>query len=63
MTRPIRIQPGWSTPIVVDYQAPSLLMRFLGMLREKARCPMRSQGKCPGLEHCHDCAWSDLRTR
>ena len=61
MTRTPRFQPGWATPIVVDYGAPSLLLRFLGLFRDKEACRMREIGNCPGLDHCHDCAWSDLK--
>jgi hypothetical protein len=58
MLEKFRYQPGWSTPIVVDYDKPSLFARFLGLAREQTRCLARRQGRCPGLDHCHDCSWS-----
>ena len=53
-------RPGWETPIVVDYNKPSFLSWLLGFRGERKHCVMRRQGKCPGLDHCHDCAWSPL---
>jgi hypothetical protein len=56
-----RFQPGWSTPIVVDYRKPSFLAWLLGLAAERRACPARRQGQCPGLDQCHDCAWSTER--
>ena len=32
--------------------------RLLGWADEHKSCLARRQGKCPGLDQCHDCAWS-----
>jgi len=53
-----RYQPGWATPIAVDYDKASFLAWLLGHTREQTHCLARRQGKCPGLDHCHDCSWS-----
>jgi hypothetical protein len=58
MAQKFRYQPGWATPIVVDYDKPSFLAWLLGFAREQPHCLARRQGKCPGLDHCHDCSWS-----
>lgn len=55
MQQPIFFQPGWAMPIVVEHRA-SFFEWFLG-LAPKA-CLARRQGRCPGLDQCHDCAWS-----
>jgi len=55
----LRFQPGWSTPIVVDYRLPSFLAWLLRAGSERRSCRARLQGKCPGLDQCHDCSWSD----
>lgn len=56
----LSFRPGWETPILVDYSKPSFLSWLLGFRGERQHCVMRRQGKCPGLDHCHDCAWSSL---
>ncbi len=53
-------QPGWATPIIVRHQ-PSFFATFLRLRDESGRCAARKQGKCPGLDHCHDCNWSKQR--
>lgn len=53
-----RFQPGWATPVVVDYRKPTLFAWFLGLFRGEARCLAEKQGRCPGRDQCHDCAWS-----
>ncbi|HEX6157887.1 MAG TPA: hypothetical protein VFZ54_17810 [Burkholderiales bacterium] len=58
----LRFQPGWSTPIEVDYRKPSFLAWLLGFETTRARCRARRQGHCPGLDQCHDCTWSDERS-
>ena len=58
MFEKFRYQPGWATPIVLDYDKPSFIAWFLGLVREQPHCLARRQGKCPGLDHCHDCSWS-----
>ena len=63
MTKAPKFQPGWCTPLVIDYRKPSFLSWLLGFKGEREHCTMRRQGKCPGLDHCHDCAWSDQETR
>ena len=61
MYKDFRYQPGWATPIAVDYGKLSFLAWFLGIGREREYCQARRQGRCPGLDHCHDCAWSSQR--
>lgn len=56
-------QPGWSTPITVDYRKPSFIAWLLGIAHEREFCRARRQGRCPGLEHCPDCTWSQQRRR
>jgi hypothetical protein len=58
MSDKFRFQPGWSTPIAVDYSKPSFLAWLLGFAEESDSCRARRQGNCPGLDQCHDCAWS-----
>lgn len=53
-----RFQPGWSTPIAVDYSKPSFIAWLLGFGEDGHSCRARRQGKCPGLDQCHDCNWS-----
>lgn len=57
----VRFQPGWATPVVVDYGKPSFLAWLLGWNDGHKECLARRQGKCPGLDQCHDCAWSGAR--
>lgn len=52
-------QPGWDTPVVVDHSNWSFVAWFLRLFGERKHCLTRQQGKCPGLDHCHDCAWSE----
>jgi hypothetical protein len=42
---------------------PSFFATFLRFASERGRCNARKQGKCPGLDHCHDCSWSRQRAR
>ena len=51
-------QPGWSMPIAVDYRNFSFLGWLLGRRDETRACLARRQGRCPGRDQCHDCAWS-----
>lgn len=52
---------GWSTPVVPRYEFASLAH----VLRHpnSAQCLARRQGRCPGLEFCHDCTWREGSTR
>jgi len=56
-----RFQPGWATPIAVDHGNPSFLSWLLGAQKDRNDCLARRQGRCPGLDQCHDCAWSSSR--
>jgi hypothetical protein len=47
--------------MVVDYTKPSFLSWLLGFVSARTQCTMRRQGKCPGLDQCHDCAWSSAK--
>ena len=58
MYKDFRYQPGWATPIAVDYSKPSFLAWLLGFAGEREYCRARTQGRCPGLDQCHDCSWS-----
>jgi hypothetical protein len=58
-----RFQPGWAMPIVVDHGKPTLLSWFLGLLRNHPECLALRQGRCPGLEQCHDCTWTAQSSR
>ena len=60
MFKPFAFQPGWSTPVIVRHE-PSFFARFLKFAGEERRCNARKQGKCPGLDQCHDCTWSRQR--
>jgi hypothetical protein len=51
-------QPGWATPVIVDFKNLSLVASLLGLLNGESTCLARRQGKCPGRNQCHDCAWS-----
>jgi hypothetical protein len=61
MHEDFRYQPGWATPIAVDYSKPSFLAWLLGFANERGYCHARRQGRCPGLDQCHDCTWSSRR--
>ena len=52
-----RPQPGWATPLVVDYRKPGLIARLLRLFKNDS-CLREQQGLCPGRNQCHDCAWS-----
>jgi len=54
-------QPGWSTPVAIDYDKPSFFAWFLGIVKERDYCRAHRQGRCPGLDQCHDCNWSRQR--
>jgi hypothetical protein len=58
MSDKLRFQPGWSTPILVDYRKPSFIAWLLGFDGAPRACLARRQGRCPGLDQCHDCTWS-----
>jgi hypothetical protein len=62
MFKPLSFQPGWATPFLVRHE-PSFFATFFRLAGERNRCAARKQGKCPGLEHCHDCSWSKQRER
>ncbi len=51
------VTPGWDTPTVPAFD-PASLKRELRQYDE-ADCLARRQGRCPGLEFCHDCQWSE----
>jgi hypothetical protein len=56
---PVRLNryAGWATPTPLG----SALAYFAAALKhrvERHDCTARRQGRCPGLDHCHDCAWS-----
>lgn len=57
-----RFQPGWATPMVFDYRKPAFLAWFLRIFGEKPECLASRQGRCPGRDQCHDCAWSPQPT-
>jgi hypothetical protein len=57
-SEPFRFQPDWATPLVTDLSKPSWLAWFFGFREERGRCAARRQGRCPGLDQCHDCNWS-----
>jgi hypothetical protein len=62
MREDFRFQPGWATPIAVDYSKPSFIAWLLGVPTEKGKdCLALRQGRCPGPNLCHDCAWSSSR--
>jgi hypothetical protein len=37
----------------------SRLAHVIGHRDEKHDCLPRRQGRCPGLEDCHDCQWTE----
>jgi hypothetical protein len=49
---------GWSTPTLLG-SGLAYFAHALRHLTERHDCIMRRQGRCPGLEHCHDCAWNE----
>jgi hypothetical protein len=61
MFKPFDFQPGWATPVVVRHE-PSFFATFFRLAGERTRCNARKHGKCPGLDHCHDCSWSRQRS-
>jgi hypothetical protein len=52
---------GWSTPVVPRHDHASLAQE-LGY-KDAPNCLARRQGKCPGLEYCHDCTWREGSSR
>lgn len=61
MRTDFRFQPGWATPIVVDYAKTSFVAWLLGMTGKDEACLAARQGRCPGRGQCHDCTWSSSR--
>jgi hypothetical protein len=59
--KPLERFVGWSTPVVPRYDRASLA-QDLGY-KGGANCLARRQGRCPGLEFCHDCTWREGSTR
>ena len=57
MLKSFTFQPGWATPVVVRH-APSFFATSFRFRGERYRCNARKQGRCPGLDRCHDCTWS-----
>jgi hypothetical protein len=53
-----RFQPGWATPLVVDYRKPGLITRLLRLVRADSTCLRDRQGRCAERKDCHDCAWA-----
>jgi hypothetical protein len=53
-----RFQPGWATPLVVDYRKPAFIAWLLRLAGDSSACLAQRQGRCPGRNPCHDCAWS-----
>ena len=51
-------QPGWATPVIVDFKNLSVVAWLLGLMNGESACLARRQGNCPGRDQCHDCAWS-----
>ena len=51
-------QPGWATPVIVDFRNLPFVASLLGLMKADADCLARKQGKCPGRDLCHDCAWA-----
>jgi hypothetical protein len=61
-----RLLGGWSTPIVPQFDTAALANRLGHFTRakgERGSCLSRRQGRCPGLEFCEDCAWSEGNSR
>jgi len=56
--KPFSFQPGWETPVIIDHANPSFLAWFLRVVNPHPDCLALRQGRCPGLDQCHDCAWS-----
>lgn len=53
---------GWATPIVPRFDATALARQIGYNLRgsgKRGGCVARRQGRCPGLEFCEDCPWSE----
>ena len=53
-----RFQPGWATPVVVDYRKTGFIAWLLRRFTDEPGCLAERQGRCPGKDQCHDCAWS-----
>ena len=51
-------QPGWATPMIIDFRNLSFVASLLGVMSGDSGCRARKQGKCPGRDQCHDCTWS-----
>jgi len=53
---------GWSTPVAPRFSTAAManwLGHFTGGHGKRGECLARKQGRCPGLEFCEDCAWSE----
>lgn len=54
---------GWALPLIPAYDPATLAARLghVGEARHGTRggCIARKQGRCPGLEYCADCPWSE----
>lgn len=62
MQTSFRPQPGWATPIVVDHGKVSFVAWLLRGRKHDDGCLARRQGRCPGRDQCHDCAWTSQRS-
>lgn len=59
-------KPDWflgTTPLAGDMRAFAFFARFFGHHDKRHDCVARRQGRCPGLDQCHDCAWSEGMSR
>jgi len=57
---------GWANPVVPQYDNATMASRlghFFQVKGKRGRCLSRKQGRCPGLEFCEDCAWSEGNSR
>jgi hypothetical protein len=59
--KPLERFGGWSTPILARFDYASLAQELRH--KDSSRCLARQQGRCPGLEFCHDCNWREGSTR
>ena len=53
---------GWATPMVPQFGIAALANRlghFAHGHGKRGACLSRRQGRCPGLEFCEDCSWSE----
>jgi hypothetical protein len=58
LNRMLESLAGWAMPVALRVDYATLATR-LGHTDARHDCLPRRQGRCPGIEYCHDCEWTE----